>query len=103
MIFSILVKATLSFFSFVFSSLFIDGSFLNLLSQRDCIDPAVQGTINVMKSCSKAPTIKRIVFTSSAAAVRFTQLEDIPEQNFTEECWTNEEMCVRDKPHGWVG
>eukprot|EP00250_Pteridium_aquilinum_P013714 c21525_g1_i1 orf=255-1298(+) len=68
---------------------------------RDCIDPAVQGTVNVLKSCSKSPSIKRIVFTSSAAAVRFTQLEDIPGQRFDENCWTDVEMCEREKPHGW--
>lgn len=68
---------------------------------KDCIEPAVQGTVNILKSCSKAPSIKRIVFTSSAAAIRFTQLEDIPEQRFDESCWTDVEMCLRDKPHGW--
>ncbi|KAI5081564.1 hypothetical protein GOP47_0001307 [Adiantum capillus-veneris] len=68
---------------------------------RDCIEPAIAGTVNVLKSCSKAPTIKRIVFTSSAASARFTQLEDIPEQRFDESSWTDVEMCVREKPHGW--
>nr|QFQ61499.1 dihydroflavonol 4-reductase [Dryopteris erythrosora] len=68
---------------------------------KDCIEPAVNGTVNVLKACAKAPSIKRIVFTSSAAAVRFTQLEDIAGQRFDENCWTDIEMCERDKPHGW--
>ena len=33
------------------------------------IDPAVKGTLNVLKSASKVPSLKRMVFTSSLAAV----------------------------------
>ena len=33
------------------------------------IDPAVKGTLNVLKSASKVPSLKRVVFTSSISAV----------------------------------
>ncbi|KAH6784863.1 Rossmann-fold superfamily protein [Perilla frutescens var. hirtella] len=39
--------------------------------QKDLIDPAVEGTINVLKSCKKVSTIKRVVVTSSMATVTF--------------------------------
>jgi len=37
--------------------------------QTDLVDPAVNGTLNVFKSCSKEPRVKRIILTSSFAAV----------------------------------
>ncbi|CAI0420730.1 unnamed protein product [Linum tenue] len=37
--------------------------------QADLIDPAVKGTLNVLKSCAKMPSVKRVVLTSSMASV----------------------------------
>jgi dihydroflavonol-4-reductase len=37
--------------------------------QRDLIDPAVQGTLNVLRAAAKSPTVKRVVLTSSFAAI----------------------------------
>jgi dihydroflavonol-4-reductase len=37
--------------------------------QRDLIDPAVQGTLNVLRACARASGIGRVVLTSSMAAV----------------------------------
>jgi nucleoside-diphosphate-sugar epimerase len=38
--------------------------------QRDLVDPAVQGTLNVLASCKAAGTVERVVLTSSIAAVK---------------------------------
>ncbi|RVW66369.1 Tetraketide alpha-pyrone reductase 1 [Vitis vinifera] len=35
----------------------------------ELIDPAVKGTLNVLRSCAKVPAIRRVVVTSSIAAV----------------------------------
>ncbi|XP_056164340.1 phenylacetaldehyde reductase-like [Syzygium oleosum] len=37
--------------------------------QAEIVDPAVRGTLNVLKSCAKVPSIKRVVVTSSMASV----------------------------------
>ncbi|XVE90418.1 hypothetical protein DITRI_Ditri20bG0076400 [Diplodiscus trichospermus] len=39
--------------------------------QAELIDPAVKGTLNVLGSCAKVPSIKRVIITSSLAAVMF--------------------------------
>ncbi|KAM2263556.1 hypothetical protein ACFXTI_039826 [Malus domestica] len=38
--------------------------------QVEIIEPAVKGTLNVLKSCEKFPAVKRVVLTSSLAAVK---------------------------------
>ncbi|KAI3425571.1 Epimerase domain-containing protein [Psidium guajava] len=37
--------------------------------QAELMDPAVRGTLNVLKSCAKVPSVKRVVVTSSMASV----------------------------------
>jgi dihydroflavonol-4-reductase len=37
--------------------------------QRDLVDPAVRGTISLLEACQKADSLKRVVLTSSVAAI----------------------------------
>ena len=37
--------------------------------QKDLVDPSVEGTLNVLRSCAKATSVCRVVHTSSVAAV----------------------------------
>ncbi|GKE27433.1 tetraketide alpha-pyrone reductase 1-like protein [Tanacetum coccineum] len=39
--------------------------------QAQLIDPAVKGTLNVLKSTSKVPSLKRVILTSSMATVSY--------------------------------
>lgn len=57
--------------------------------QRQLIEPAVKGTANVLSLAGEFPEVKRIVLTSSVAAVHGDAAEilDIPSGVFTEEHW----------------
>ena len=65
--------------------------------QRDLVDPALKGTLNVLSSATKVPNLKRVIVTSSVAAV-------IPENVdsntvYTEEHWNNESSLSIVFPH----
>jgi len=54
--------------------------------QKDLIDPAVNGTLNVLESCKKAG-VKRVILTSSIAAIVDTTIEINPEK-YKDKVWT---------------
>ena len=57
--------------------------------QRDLLDPAVKGTSNVLNSASRVGDAKRIVLTSSVAAIYGDAIDiiDYPNQKLTEDNW----------------
>lgn len=57
--------------------------------QKDLIDPAVMGTENVLKTANETPTVKRVVVTSSCAAIYTDASEcaDLPGGTLTEDIW----------------
>ncbi|MBD3637266.1 MAG: NAD-dependent epimerase/dehydratase family protein [Crocinitomicaceae bacterium] len=57
--------------------------------QKELIEPAVKGTRNVLEQANKTTSVKRIVLTSSCAAIYSdaTDLEHTPNGMFTEEVW----------------
>ncbi|MBT0565476.1 NAD-dependent epimerase/dehydratase family protein [Williamsia sp. CHRR-6] len=57
--------------------------------QRDLIDPAVEGTRTVLESANRTPSVRRVVLTSSVAAI-FTDAADgaeAPGGVLTEDVW----------------
>jgi len=52
--------------------------------QQELVDPAVKGTTNVLNSCKKAGSVKRVVLTSSMAAITDEPNSD---KVFTENDW----------------
>ncbi|XP_051118713.1 phenylacetaldehyde reductase-like [Andrographis paniculata] len=61
--------------------------------QADFIDPALKGTLNVLGSCAKTPSVKRVVLTSSIAAVFANGKPRTPEVVVDESWWSTPEFC----------
>ncbi|XP_075511744.1 cinnamoyl-CoA reductase 1-like [Primulina tabacum] len=57
----------------------------------ELVEPAVKGTLNVLKACSEAK-VRRVVFVSSAAAVVMNP--NLPKDQLLDEtCWSDAEYC----------
>lgn len=63
--------------------------------QAQLIDPAVKGTLNVVKSCAKSPSVKRVVLTSSIAAVLYSEKPRTPEV-VVDETWFSDPNILRE-------
>ncbi|KAF9593188.1 hypothetical protein IFM89_020484 [Coptis chinensis] len=63
-----------------------------LALQATLIDPCIKGTINVLRSCSKARSVKRVVLTSSCSSIRYrNDVEQVSPLN--ESHWSDPEYC----------
>jgi dihydroflavonol-4-reductase len=60
--------------------------------RRDLIDPAVRGTTNVLGACAASPTVRRVVLTSSFAAIADGPR---PGHVFTEADWNTTSSITR--------
>lgn len=60
--------------------------------QRDLVDPAREGTLNVLRSCKEAGTVRRVVLTSSMAAITDQPRADLL---LTEEVWNERSSLTR--------
>ncbi|EHA8591600.1 putative Anthocyanidin reductase ((2S)-flavan-3-ol-forming) [Cocos nucifera] len=68
--------------------------------ENELIKPAVQGILNVMKSCLKAKSVERFVLTSSAASVSLKKLRENG-LVLDEESWSDMEFLTAEKPPTW--
>ncbi|KAK4858068.1 hypothetical protein QYF36_010519 [Acer negundo] len=68
--------------------------------ENDMIKPAIKGVLNVLKACVKAKSVKRVILTSSAAAVSINTLKGtglvMDEKN-----WSDVEFLSTEKPPTW--
>ncbi|CAI8606466.1 unnamed protein product [Vicia faba] len=67
--------------------------------ENEVIKPAINGLLDIMKSCLKAKTVRRLVFTSSAGSVNVIENQKLL---FDESCWSDVEFCRRVKMTGWM-
>lgn len=65
------------------------------------IKPAIKGVLNVLKACAKAKEVKRVILTSSAAAVTINELKGTG-LVMNETNWSDVEFLNTAKPPTWV-
>lgn len=65
--------------------------------QAELIDPAVKGTQNVLNSCKKFPSVKRVVLTSSMAAVTYNGQPRTPDVVVDETWFSDPDVCRESK------
>ncbi|CAN6984670.1 unnamed protein product [Brassica rapa subsp. trilocularis] len=63
-------------------------------SPEEILKPAIEGTLNVLRSCGKNQSLKRVVLTSSSSTVRIRDDFD-PNIPLDESVWTSVELCKR--------
>ncbi|KAE8647384.1 hypothetical protein Csa_003605 [Cucumis sativus] len=64
--------------------------------QAELIEPALKGTLNVLNSVAKASSVKRVVLTSSMAAVSYNTKPQTP-QTIVDESWFSDPDMCRDQ------
>jgi len=62
--------------------------------QEATLIPAVNGTLNVLRSCKKNPFLKRVVLTSSSSAVRIRD-DAQPNISLDETIWSSVPLCEK--------
>ncbi|XP_035541105.1 cinnamoyl-CoA reductase 1-like isoform X2 [Juglans regia] len=65
--------------------------------QAELIDPALKGTLNVLRSCAKVSSVKRVVLTSSMAAVAFNGKPLGPDVVIDETWFSDPAFCEKSK------
>ncbi|RDX94202.1 Tetraketide alpha-pyrone reductase 1 [Mucuna pruriens] len=61
--------------------------------QVELLDPALKGTLNVLKSCVNSPSLKRVVLTSSIAAVAYNGKPRTPDVVVDETWFSDPDFC----------
>lgn len=66
------------------------------------IQAAVNGSLDILSACTKAKSVRRVIYTSSITAA--SPLKDKGEyMDFVDEsCWTNVDLIRREKPPFWM-
>jgi len=71
-------------------------------AQNDLINPAVEGTKNVLDSVNRTKTIKKVIITSSCAAIfgDHVDIQNAPNKILTEEVW-NTSSTIDHQPYSY--
>ncbi|KAL5131175.1 Dihydroflavonol 4-reductase [Glycine soja] len=70
--------------------------------QANIINPAIKGTINLLKSCLKSNSVKRVVFTSSISTVTAKDINGKSKHIVDESCQIHPDTCM-EHTSKWMG
>ncbi|XP_073028828.1 putative anthocyanidin reductase [Primulina eburnea] len=70
--------------------------------KNEILDPSIKGTLNILTSCSKTDTVKRIVFTSSVSTLTAKDSSGGWKSVVDESCQTTVKRVLETKANGWV-
>ncbi|GMJ05154.1 hypothetical protein like AT4G27250 [Hibiscus trionum] len=70
--------------------------------RSNIIEPAIKGTENLLKSCLKSNTVKRVVFTSSISTITAKDSNGNWRSVVDESCQTTFDHVLNAKASGWV-
>ncbi|KAL5548229.1 hypothetical protein UlMin_003460 [Ulmus minor] len=70
--------------------------------QSNIINPAIQGTLNLLRSCAKSESVKRVVFTSSISTITAREINGEWKPVVDESCQTPIDHVWSTKASGWV-
>ncbi|XP_024161162.1 putative anthocyanidin reductase [Rosa chinensis] len=70
--------------------------------QSNIIDPAIKGTLDLLKSCVKSGTVNRVVLTSSISTMTAKDSSGNPISVVDESCKTPVDRVWDEKASGWV-
>lgn len=65
----------------------------DLLLKLTMTAPALKGSMNVLRACTKSPSVKRVVMTSSCSAIRYDYNRNEKDPPLDETVWSNIEYC----------
>lgn len=72
---------------------------IGFIFQNEVIKPTIDGFLSLIRSCAKAKTVKRIVFTSSAGTVN---VEEHQKSVYDETDYSDMDFIYSKKMTGWV-
>ncbi|XP_059655696.1 dihydroflavonol 4-reductase-like [Cornus florida] len=67
--------------------------------ENEVIKPTINGVLSIIRSCVKAKTVKRLVFTSSAGTV---DVQEHQQPVFDETNWSDLDFIYKKKMTGWM-
>ncbi|KAJ7981630.1 dihydroflavonol-4-reductase [Quillaja saponaria] len=70
--------------------------------QANIIDPAIKGTLNLLKTCLKSKSVKNVVFTSSISTITAKDSDEKWRPIVDESCQTPIDHIWNTKASGWV-